>query len=81
MGDLRRIAGQMQMAWGVLGDFNETLYPEERQGGEHIHQAELLDFVKCLEDCELQEVKSTGAFFTWTNRSSWSKIDRMVANC
>ena len=31
-GDLRRITGQMQMAWGVLGDFNATLYLEERLG-------------------------------------------------
>ena len=24
-------------------------------------------------------MRSTGAFYTWTNKSTWSKIDRMVA--
>ncbi|KAJ8430325.1 hypothetical protein Cgig2_015382 [Carnegiea gigantea] len=78
--DLRSIAGQMHMAWGVVGDFNTTLYPEERLGGEKINYAELSTFAACLEECDLQEVKSTGAFFTWTSGSTWSKLDRMVEN-
>ena len=78
--DLRNIAGNMHLAWGVVGDFNTTLYPEERIGGDNINYMEINDFATCIEDCGLQEVKSTGAFFTWTNKSTWSKLDRMVAN-
>ena len=51
--DLRSIAGHMQMAWGVVGDFNATLYPEERLGGEKINPTKLTDFATCLEECEL----------------------------
>jgi len=38
------------------------------------------DFKACLEDCELTEIKYTGAYYTWTNRTMWSGIDRAVAN-
>jgi len=55
-------------------------FTQRREEGEKIQSAELISFAKCLEDCELQEVKSIGTFFTWTNRSTWSKIDTMVAN-
>ena len=66
------------MLGGVLGDFNAVLHPDERIGGEKPQNAEMNEFAKCLEECELQEVRSTSAFFTWTNKSVWSKIDRMV---
>ena len=41
---------------------------------------EMVDFKTCLEDTELTKLKTTGAYYTWTNRTIWSKIDRVVAN-
>jgi len=41
---------------------------------------EITDFRACLEDCDLTQINSTGAYYTWTNRTVWSRIDRAVAN-
>ncbi|KAJ8435261.1 hypothetical protein Cgig2_026000 [Carnegiea gigantea] len=72
----------IQGPWCVMGDFNSVLHPRERiwEGGEDIHHVEIRDFSQCLRVCDLQEVRSTGAFVTWTNKTVWSKIDRVVAN-
>ncbi|KAJ8422906.1 LOW QUALITY PROTEIN: hypothetical protein Cgig2_028768 [Carnegiea gigantea] len=72
-----RILGSLQHdAWCVLGDFNAVLHLEERMGGVDVTHTEITDFASCLGDCEL----TTAAFFTWTNKTVWSKIDRIVAN-
>ncbi|XP_070042873.1 uncharacterized protein [Nicotiana tomentosiformis] len=47
--------------------------------------ADIRDFKKCVEDCSLLDLKSTGAFFTWTNKQSGgdivlSRIDRVMVN-
>jgi len=41
----------------------------------------VVDFAYCLTQCELQEVPLKGAFFTWTNKTIWSRIDRALVNC
>ena len=41
---------------------------------------EIKDFAYCLEDYELVEVRTIGAFYTWTNKILWSRIDRVLAN-
>ena len=43
----------MQMAWGVLGDFNAILHPKQRMGGDGTQKEQLIDFAKCLEESEL----------------------------
>ncbi|KAJ8427758.1 hypothetical protein Cgig2_006426 [Carnegiea gigantea] len=67
--DLRSLAINIQDAWCVLGDLNAVLHPEERIGGVDIKQSEIVDFLKCIEEFELKEVRTTGAYFTWTNKS------------
>jgi len=63
-----------------MGDFNAVLSPGDRMGGDAVQHGEIQDFATCLQECELQEVTSNGAYFTWTNRGVWSRIDRVVTN-
>lgn len=39
----------------------------------------------CMLECEVQDIKSSGSFYTWNNKQEgayrvFSKIDRMVVN-
>ncbi|XP_074306305.1 uncharacterized protein LOC141641547 [Silene latifolia] len=70
--------------WVVLGDFNNVKYSSERVG-KPVKDAEMLPFQEVLDECELHDMKTTGAFFTWTNKHPsetrvFSRIDRVVVN-
>ncbi|GFZ03333.1 hypothetical protein Acr_15g0019410 [Actinidia rufa] len=41
---------------------------------------EIRDFKDCCYDLGLSDLGFTGAFFTWTNNSVWSKLDRAMVN-
>uniref|UniRef100_A0A803P1H3 DUF4283 domain-containing protein n=1 Tax=Cannabis sativa TaxID=3483 RepID=A0A803P1H3_CANSA len=80
--DLRDIASKE--AWVVLGDFNDILNKEERicTKVKHKNSSEFRD---CVDDCNLEDVKFVGSFFTWCNKQlgderTYSKIDRVLAN-
>ena len=66
--------------WCVVRDFNSVFNSGERMGGDEIQLAEITDFTQCLRDCDLHEINTTGVFFTWTNKTIWSKIDRVLVN-
>ena len=63
-----------------MRDFNSVLRPNERLGGNVIEEGDARDFAKCLLRSELQELKSTWAFFLWNNKKVWSRLDRMLVN-
>ncbi|KAJ8434558.1 LOW QUALITY PROTEIN: hypothetical protein Cgig2_001190 [Carnegiea gigantea] len=48
--------------------------------GQEIADLEIKDFAYCIEVCELTEMRSTGAYFSWTNKIIWSRIDRVFTN-
>ena len=66
--------------WCMMGDFNAVLHPGERIGGVEVSDLETKDFAECVYSCSLQEFQYEGAFFTWTNKKVWSKIDRAFHN-
>uniref|UniRef100_A0A803PRU1 Reverse transcriptase domain-containing protein n=1 Tax=Cannabis sativa TaxID=3483 RepID=A0A803PRU1_CANSA len=73
-----------QEAWVVLGDFNDILNQEERVGDRVKDQQSHL-FKDCVNDCQLEDIRSSGKFFTWCNKQQgrdriYSKIDRILAN-
>ncbi|KAJ8430000.1 hypothetical protein Cgig2_033925 [Carnegiea gigantea] len=78
--DIEAISIHMSTPWGVMGDFNSVLHPNERLGGNAIEEGDIRDFAKCLLRSELHELKSTGAFFSWNNKKVWSRLDRMLVN-
>ncbi|XP_019260386.1 PREDICTED: uncharacterized protein LOC109238392 [Nicotiana attenuata] len=82
--EIRKLYSQVQGPWSVMGDFNCVLHKEERIGSP-VTVTEIRDFKSCVETCDLHDLKSTGAYFTWNNKQEgedkvMSKIDRVLVN-
>uniref|UniRef100_A0A803PTE5 Reverse transcriptase domain-containing protein n=1 Tax=Cannabis sativa TaxID=3483 RepID=A0A803PTE5_CANSA len=73
-----------QEPWVVFGDFKDILYKEERIG-DKARIGTSTAFLDCVNDCQISNVKSSGCFFTWSNKQHASdriyfKIHRLLAN-
>ncbi|XP_074297834.1 uncharacterized protein LOC141628615 [Silene latifolia] len=71
--------------WMVCGDFNAILDYNERIGGAPVSYADVLPLAQVAQDCNLVDLKATGAFFTWNNKHEigdkvYSRIDRVMIN-
>ncbi|XP_074278384.1 uncharacterized protein LOC141601975 [Silene latifolia] len=70
--------------WIVLGDFNNVMFANERLG-KIVRDDEMLPFHSTVSICDLHDLKTTGAFFTWNNKQPsetrvFSRIDRVLVN-
>ena len=70
----------MTEAWCILGDFNAILYKEDRRGGNEVHDIETREMTDFIEHGGLSEMRWNGPYYTWTNKSIWSRIDRAIVN-
>ncbi|XP_056697506.1 uncharacterized protein [Spinacia oleracea] len=82
--DLQAIAAGCGGAWVCMGDFNNLLNLDERIGMP-VRIGEVKPMRDCFSVCKLEDIKTAGCFFTWTNKQEgenrvMSKIDRVVAN-
>ncbi|XP_062118800.1 uncharacterized protein LOC133832477 [Humulus lupulus] len=82
--DLEHLSGPSK-AWMVLGDFNATFNPNDRMGGRPITLKEMEDARKWLELGLVEEMKTMGPFFTWSNNQEggahiFSKLGRVFVN-
>lgn len=82
--DLQTIAAGCGGAWVCMGDFNNLLNLDERIG-RPVRIGEVKPMRECFSVCKLEDIKTAGCFFTWTNKQEganrvMSKIDRVVAN-
>ena len=82
--DLGGIAQNMIDPWLVAGDFNDVLKQSDRIG-KKIHRKITGDFQRCVELCQLEDLKFSGYFYTWNNKQEnekrvWAKIDRALVN-
>ncbi|KAJ8419733.1 hypothetical protein Cgig2_013408 [Carnegiea gigantea] len=66
--DLKAIKQQTLGPWHLIGDFNAVLNPHDRIGGDDIHDSEIKEFSECVNDCEIMEMRSSGNYFSWSNR-------------
>ncbi|KAG7588721.1 Reverse transcriptase domain [Arabidopsis suecica] len=71
--------------WIVLGDFNQTLNPQDLSAGPSLNIGRRMrDFRSCLLDSELFDLVYKGSTFTWWNkcgsRPVARKIDRVLVN-
>ncbi|XP_020266660.1 uncharacterized protein LOC109842165 [Asparagus officinalis] len=71
--------------WLVGGDYNAILSSEEKIGGAQITDTEVEDFQNFIDTSQLKHIKSTGCFFTWSNKQDastrvWSRLDRILVN-
>lgn len=82
---IKRLAITMTEPWVIGGDFNSMLTLSDKQGGQMVLPSDIQDFKECVTHCQLQDMLSKGAFFTWNNRQEkerrvYSKIDRTLVN-
>ncbi|XP_062103537.1 uncharacterized protein LOC133814614 [Humulus lupulus] len=71
--------------WTILGDFNAIFNVEDRSGGKPVSTSKLIDSSQWLSPNQVDLLKSTGSFFTWTNNQDgqariYSKIDHIFTN-
>ena len=78
--ELHQISLSIQGAWCLLGDFNIVLSKDDRYGGNAVEDQELQELSNFMADCEVLQMPSSGAFFTWTNKTIWSRIARVFVN-
>ncbi|XP_074304440.1 uncharacterized protein LOC141639159 [Silene latifolia] len=83
-GNLKRLAGSTQGPWVIGDDFNCVTQASDRLGGT-FSDAEAEPFQQCLEEYEVMDIQSTGAYYTWNNKQPpetivYSKLDRLFVN-
>ncbi|XP_021728375.1 uncharacterized protein LOC110695454 [Chenopodium quinoa] len=71
--------------WLCAGDFNSLLHTLDRLHGTDVTDYETRDFKSLVDDLDLTEVKSKGAFYSWSNKAhtgprTLSRIDRVFGN-
>lgn len=71
--------------WIVLGDFNSIRTPHEKSSSNSQWPAHMDDLNSCLYTSELDDLRYSGCFFTWSNRQAppnhvSTKIDRVLIN-
>jgi len=49
-------------------------------GGTEVQCHEIQSFDECIITYELQEVRSSDPYSTWTNKTIWTRIDRAFVN-
>ena len=78
--DIRHLSHSSDAPWCILGDFNAVIHQGDRIGDNEVTVSETEDFADCMQACQLQEFHYDGPFFTWTNKTVWSKIGRAFHN-
>ncbi|KAL8463730.1 hypothetical protein ACS0TY_034404 [Phlomoides rotata] len=78
--DMADFANVRSSPWLICGDFNCIKSPEEKINGNPPTAYELRDFQEFCFSLGLEDVRSSGCFFTWSAFPKWSKLDRVMYN-
>lgn len=78
--DIKIIGINIFSPWLVLGDFNNILSPEEKQGGVKVKNYDVQDFVDFVNSLDLIDIKVVGGCFTWYSPKVCSKLGRVMVN-
>jgi hypothetical protein len=65
---LRRLHALLRLPWICMGDFNETLYGLEHYSEHAREEWQMRAFQEATDDCELLDLRFSGAPYTWDNR-------------
>jgi hypothetical protein len=80
---LRRLSSHFSLPWCCLGDFNELIRAEEKQGRIHRSENQMQRFRDAIDDCGFLDLGYQGPSFTWTNNRvgdmTWERLDRALA--
>ncbi|GKD83877.1 RNA-directed DNA polymerase, eukaryota, reverse transcriptase zinc-binding domain protein, partial [Tanacetum coccineum] len=77
-------------AWAIMGDMNVTLDPKEHSAGKSYMSKDMYDFKECVNLIEVEDITSSGLFYTWTKNlyktkngddaGILKKLDRAMGN-
>ena len=67
--DLHQLSLSVTGAWCIMGDFNAILYKNEHIGGNVVTDHDIQELTNFQLNCEVQEMPSSSAFFTWSNKT------------
>lgn len=73
-------------SWVILGDFNVTLEVNEHSNGSSMHSTDMMEFKRCVEKVEIEDLLSSGFQYTWTkslrnpNCKTLKKLERVMVN-
>ena len=81
---MRHLHARASLPWLCLGDFNELLASDEKNGGNRRLMAPMVEFRHTFLHCGLVDMGFSGYCFTW--RNGWQgvafveeRLDRVVA--
>ena len=77
---IRRLCGESDLPWVVIGDFNEIVSDVEKDGGVPHRSSQMFGFQEALDDCELVDLGYFGAPFTCKGGEVRCRLDRAVAS-
>ncbi|XP_060195386.1 uncharacterized protein LOC132624660 [Lycium barbarum] len=83
--NLRTLNSHINKPWSIMGDFNNIIEAEEKQGGRQHRLSRSLEFVGCMDDCNMMDAGYSGDKFTWTNARRLRgrilmRLDRVMYN-
>jgi hypothetical protein len=79
VGRTGRVVEHLGFALVYWGDFNATIFHNERSGGAGYRRA-ASEFADFIGDHGLMDLPLGGGMSTWSNSSSWSRLDRFLVS-
>ncbi|XP_061340576.1 uncharacterized protein LOC133287043 [Gastrolobium bilobum] len=73
---VKNLSQGLLVPWIIAGDFNDIKSTSEKRGGSRIDVAKCQRFAVFLEECHVEDVKSSGPNFTWQG-PKWNHLDRV----
>ena len=75
--ELARLMSLWDLPWCIRGDFNVTLFHNERSGGARRRWA-VAAFADFIAEQGLMDLPMSGGVSTWSNNISWYRLDRFL---
>lgn len=65
--NLKDFGASIPVPWPVIGNFNIILFSADKFSGVAVKSSDNCDFVDCVSQLEISDLKYEGCFFTWAN--------------
>lgn len=62
---MRNLATRSDLLWCLIGDFNDLMFDDEKQGGQRHMRGLLTGFTDTVHDCNLVDLGFVGEKYTW----------------
>ena len=63
---IRNLNNRCDLSWVIIGDFNELLHANEKEGGNARPEGQMKLFRDTINSCELRDMGYCGSDFTWS---------------